>query len=114
MKTQTGERQPASMTPRQWPQREESERRKRQAEENKKKAASPGPSVNALAKLKTEQLEAKIEKIETRIKAIDVELGDPDVWRNQSKATALGDERRKLAEELEPLEFEWARRAEAM
>jgi len=94
--------------------REESERRKRQAEENKKKAASPGPSVNALAKLKTEQLEAKIEKIETRIKAIDVELGDPDVWRNQSKATALGDERRKLAEELEPLEFEWARRAEAM
>ncbi len=94
--------------------REESERRKRLAEESKKKSTSPQPSVNALSKLKTEQLEAKIEKIETRIRAIDLELGDPDVWRQQSKANALGDERRKLAEELEPLEFEWARRAESL
>jgi hypothetical protein len=34
------------------------------------------------------------------------------VWRDAKKGNQLSDERAKLAEELEPLEFEWARRAE--
>lgn len=72
----------------------------------------PGPSTNALARLSTEQVEQRIEKIQTRIRAIDEEMADPDVWRNAKKANTLGEERKKLAEELEPLEFEWARRAE--
>jgi hypothetical protein len=34
------------------------------------------------------------------------------VWRDPNRANQLGDERAKLANELQPLEFEWARRAE--
>lgn len=94
--------------------REENEKKKRQAEEAKKKqqAKVAGPSVNALERMRTEQLEQRIEKIETRLREIDGELADPDVWRDQRKSAKLGDERAKLAAELEPLEFEWSRRAE--
>ena len=56
--------------------------------------------------------EQRIEKIETRLREIDGKLQDPDVWRDAKKGNQLSDERAKLAEELEPLEFEWARRAE--
>lgn len=62
--------------------------------------------------VKTDQLEQRIERIETRIRQIDRELTDPDVYRNGAKSKQLGDERARLAAELEPLEFEWSRRAE--
>ncbi|MFO0831850.1 MAG: ABC-F family ATP-binding cassette domain-containing protein [Phycisphaerales bacterium] len=102
--------------------REEQERRRREAEERKKseaartaRQAGPGngrqPSTNALARMKTEQIEARIEKIEARVRQIDVELSDPDVWRNHSRGESLSNERNALAAELEPLEFEWSRRA---
>jgi len=71
-----------------------------------------GPSANGLARLKTEQLESRIEKIQARVKEIDLEMGDPDVWRDVRRSNSLSAERTKLNEELEPLEFEWARRAE--
>lgn len=71
-----------------------------------------GMSVNAIMRLRTEQLEERIEKIETRMREIDGLLNDPDVWRDHARASKLGDERAELAEQLEPLEFEWARRAE--
>ncbi|QYU69669.1 hypothetical protein J4558_05905 [Leptolyngbya sp. 15MV] len=64
-----------------------------------------------LARLSTEQLEARIEKIETRIKEIDAAFADPDVYGDPKRATSLGDERKRLIEELEPLEFEWSQRA---
>jgi ATP-binding cassette subfamily F protein 3 len=94
--------------------REDRERGKRAVEEDKKKssAARAGPSANALSRLKTEQLEERITKISTRIKEIDASLSEPDVWRDQKKSHRLGEERAKLAAELEPLEFEWAKRAE--
>ncbi len=102
--------------------RDDAERRRREAEEAKKqqqqvkKPAAPtfsaGPSANALARMRTEQLEQKIEKIETRMREIDAKVNDPDVWRNPKQANELSAERNKLAAELEPLEFEWARRAE--
>ncbi len=92
---------------------------RREAEEKKRAAASKprenrpsAPSSNALARLKTEQLESRIEKLETRLKAIDAELLDPAVWRDHARSAALGAERTALREELEPLEFEWARRAD--
>jgi ATP-binding cassette subfamily F protein 3 len=93
--------------------RDDQEKARRAAEEAKKKqaAAKTGPSVNALSRLKTEQLEARIEKIQDRIKEIDQAFTDPDVYSDPKKCTRLGDERRKLMEELEPLEFEWAQRA---
>ncbi len=75
-------------------------------------APTAAPSANGLARLKTDQLEQKIEKIQMRIKAIDQDLGNPDVWRDTRKASSLSEERTRLNAELEPMEFEWARRAE--
>jgi ATP-binding cassette subfamily F protein 3 len=94
--------------------REAAERhRKAQAEAKAKEKPRPaGPSANGLARLKTDQLETRIEKIQSRIKDIDLEMGQPDVWRDVKRSNALTDERNKLNDELEPLEFEWARRAE--
>ena len=98
--------------------REEQERRRRAAEEEKTRKQSPpkstkseGPSQNALERLKTEQLEAKIEQIQKRIAEIDAELSDSDNWRDAKKMSKLGDERSRLVNDLEPLEFEWMRRA---
>ncbi len=102
--------------------RDEQDRKRREAEERKKAEAArqsrpaprtngSNPSANALARMKTEQIEARIEKIETRIKQIDAELSDPDVWRSQVKGESLSNERNALAAEMEPLEFEWSRRA---
>ena len=89
--------------------------RKAQAEAQAKKQQqqkAAGPSTNALARLKTDQLEQKIEKIQQRLKQIDQDLGNPDVWRDAKKSSNLSEERIRLVSELEPLEFEWARRAE--
>ncbi|MCC6678840.1 MAG: ABC-F family ATP-binding cassette domain-containing protein [Phycisphaerales bacterium] len=94
--------------------REDSEKKRAAAEENRRReeaTARKGPTTSSLARLKTEQLEGKIEKLEARIKQIDADLADPDTWRDHARAARLSDERRKLADELEPLEFEWARRA---
>jgi ATP-binding cassette subfamily F protein 3 len=109
--------------------RQDEAAKKREAERapspsvNKNNAPKPNPSkgggsakgamtVNAIMRLTTDQLEDRIEKVETRMREIDALLNDPDVWRDHARATKLGDERAQLAEQLEPLEFEWARRAE--
>jgi ATP-binding cassette subfamily F protein 3 len=97
--------------------REAAERQKKEMAESKpqpkpKTKPAPGPTANGLARLKTEQLEERIEKFQVRLKEIDAQLGDPDVWRDARKSAALSAERTKITEELEPLEFEWARRAE--
>ncbi len=94
--------------------KEQDERKKREAEEAKKKvqAKQTGPSTNALARLRTEQLEEKIEKLQRRIREVDEQLADPGVWRDDKKSRKFGDERKQLVAELEPMEFEWARRAE--
>ncbi len=94
--------------------REDAQRARRAAEEKQKNAArqAPGGQVNKLARMSTEQLEARIEEIQGRIRAIDEEMGKPDVWGNARRANDLGAERASLAGELEPLEFEWSRRAD--
>ncbi len=74
--------------------------------------AASGPTAASLERLKTTQIEKRIEEIGARIAAIDQSLNDPDVWADQRKCAKLGDERTKLVQELEPLEFEWMRRAE--
>jgi len=96
--------------------RREADQKKQRQEEHARREAerkSKGPSTNALERLKTEQIEEKIETIESRIRAIDAELSDPDTWRDQKKCDRLSGERTQLATQLEPLEFEWTRRAEA-
>jgi ATP-binding cassette subfamily F protein 3 len=90
----------------------EDKRRRSKEDEKKKRAPAPAPSANGLARLKTEQLEERITRLEKRLREIDAQLSDPDVWRNHDRSAKLGDERRRLGAELEPLEFEWARRAQ--
>lgn len=103
-------------------ERERLERQKRAAEEQRKqseRAAAPKPAKlsplqAALARMSMEQLEEKIASAEKRLREIDASLTDPAVWRDQGKSQRLGDERARLVSELEPLEFEWSRRAESM
>jgi len=74
-------------------------------------APKPG-QVDRYARMKTGQIEVRIEQIETRLRELDAELAEPAVWRDARKSATLGDERSRLATELEPLEFEWTRRAD--
>jgi ATP-binding cassette, subfamily F, member 3 len=94
---------------------EESQRRQREAEDRKRPSpTSTQPkqaSANAMARMSQDKLEAQIEKIEQRIRTIDEEMGRDLAWKNPQKASVLGQERAKLTQDLEPLEFEWARRA---
>jgi protein subunit release factor A len=58
------------------------------------------------------ELEKRIEEIQQRVRTIDAELVDPEVYTDGRKSKKLQSERSKLTAKLEPLEFEWARRAE--
>jgi ATP-binding cassette, subfamily F, member 3 len=91
---------------------EENERRKKQADDKKNQSVKPKPqpAVNGLGRLTMDKLEERIQATQDRIQAIDAEL--TQVWSEPKKADRLGSERAKLVAELEPLEFEWARRAE--
>ncbi|MFM7799042.1 MAG: ABC transporter C-terminal domain-containing protein [Planctomycetota bacterium] len=65
-----------------------------------------------LARLETERIERRINEIETRVRAIDESMLEPKVYADPQKSRQLIEERERLQQELEPLEFEWARRAE--
>ncbi len=85
------------------------------AEKEKRKLAeakSRGPSRNGMERMSTNKLENRIEAIQLRVKKIDSELTNPDVWRDGARSGKLSVERQTLMDELEPLEFEWSRRAE--
>ncbi len=94
---------------------EDAERKRRAAEAGRKRPA-PGadsaPPGNPFAKLKTEQIEKKIENMQSRIAEIDASLSEPEVWRDPARCQKLGEERTQLVQDMEPLEFEWLRRAE--
>jgi ATP-binding cassette subfamily F protein 3 len=74
------------------------------------KAASAGD--RKLAGMDTDRIERRITEIETRVRAIDDSMMDPKVYSDSQKSRQLTQERERLQQELEPLEFEWARRAE--
>ncbi|MGD9688314.1 MAG: ABC-F family ATP-binding cassette domain-containing protein [Phycisphaerales bacterium] len=92
--------------------REQAEKQRRAAEESRQRAASTPKARNPYAKFTTEQLEAQIAQREERIKEIDELMGTEDVWKNPGRCHALGEERARVAAELEPLEMEWMGRAE--
>ena len=73
---------------------------------------SGGGSGSRLERLSIQDLESRIERMESRIREIDGLMCDPDVYGDHPRCTALGEERAGLMQQLEPLEFEWARRAE--
>ncbi len=92
--------------------KEDRQRRQREHRQRERAREQTGPTANSLERLSDSKLEERIESIEARIKAIDASMSDPDVWSNPKKCEQLGAERSQLAGELEPLEFEWMRRAQ--
>ncbi len=94
--------------------KEAAEKARREAEERRARGGQQQAEAgkkNPLARLSVDDLEKRIEKIQTRIKGIDAEMGTPEVWRDPRRCHTLGEERARLAAELEPLEFEWMGRA---
>jgi ATP-binding cassette subfamily F protein 3 len=67
---------------------------------------------SALARMSLGKLETEIETIETRIREIDRMMVDPNVYTDGKRVKALQFERATLHKKLEPLEFEWAARAD--
>ena len=86
--------------------------KKKPKSEKKGRRQKPAAKKDPFAKLTTEVLENRIEELSEGIGAIDVQLSDPDAWSDQTRSSRLQEERQKLQDELEPLEFEWSRRAE--
>lgn len=81
------------------------------------KAEVPTPGAKDEPKSKyswmpLEKIEERIEHLEGRVREIDRELADPDVWTDVDRANRLTGERDGLKAELEPLEAEWVRKAE--
>jgi ATP-binding cassette subfamily F protein 3 len=92
--------------------------RQRKADEEKKQATKQqtversrtNPQADKLAKMKTEQIEKRIAEIEVQITKIDKDLNSGDHWHDNAKMNTLGATRKKLAEELQPLEMEYFNR----
>jgi ATP-binding cassette, subfamily F, member 3 len=93
--------------------RDAAEKSRRAAEESRKAAAKPAPQPgNPLARVSTEKLEQRIAQIEKRITEIDGLMQQPEVWKDSARCAKLGDERSRLAGELEPLEYEYFSRGQ--
>ena len=95
--------------------RERAEAQRKAGEAQKAKAAQPAPAKkpaanNPLGKFTTEQIVERIAKLEARIKKIDQDMMDS--WSDTVKCERLGNERSKLQNELEPLEYEYFSRGE--
>lgn len=69
-------------------------------------------AAGTVSRMSMSKLEARIEEIEQRIRSIDESLMDFSVHSDGRKTKRLSEERAALMAELEPLEFEWSRRAD--
>ena len=80
---------------------------------SEKSSAAKPPSSDPFAKVATSELEKRIERLERRVREIDEKLMDPKTHADGEKSRRLSRERDDATAELEPLEFEWSRRAAA-
>ena len=80
--------------------------------EDQKKNQKKNRKKNPFERLSLKDLEKKIEQFEGRLREIDEALGEPDIWKDHQACERLQNERVKIREDLEPIEFEWSRRAE--
>ena len=85
---------------------------KTSAGKDEQKKKNKNRKKNPLEKLSMKDLEKKIEQFEGRLREIDEALGEPDIWKDHQACERLQNERVKIREDLEPIEFEWSRRAE--
>jgi len=83
------------------------------SQKKKPKSNRGATSSKSQSKLSQRALEDAIVQVESQLAEVDSSLADPDIYRDGSKVKRLQDKRTTLAMELEPLEQEWARRAEA-
>jgi ATP-binding cassette subfamily F protein 3 len=72
---------------------------------------APARSPSGTEKIATLELERRIERLESRIGEIDRQLLDPAAYGDPRRSRELAREREQAVAELEPLEFEWSRRA---
>lgn len=84
----------------------------RSATQTKSKKPALNTASNPYSHLRLEQIESKIESAECRIRELDAQLNDLETWKDPAAAQRIADERLALLADLEPLEFEWGRRAE--
>ncbi len=89
-------------------QRADKERARRETTAARRTKETSG----GLGKLSLQELEKRIEATEVRIREIDESMMDPEVYTDGKRTRKLQEERKKLCDELEPLEFEWSCRAE--
>lgn len=76
--------------------------------------SAPRPAARSkLARMSQEDLERRIESLESTLRSIDARMADPSCWSNPEAARRLPAEREATAAELAPLEQEWMRRAES-
>ena len=101
-----------------WMRRERDERRQparqpKAREQPRSSAPRSQPAkVGVGSAVSLSKLEQRIETIQDRIGRIDEQLLDPAVYTDGAKCKSLQDEHTSLHAELNPLETEWARRAE--
>ncbi len=102
------------VTPPTTPSRKQTKPNKQKTTDTKTSArAKTTNKLSSLSKLNQKALEKQIETLESKLTQIDGELSHPDTYRDGDKAKQLQNQRTQLANELAPLEAEWARRAEA-
>ena len=77
-----------------------------------KETAPRSRSEGDLSTLPIRELERRIEAVEKRIREIDEQLMDPAVHADGRRSRELATSRDTASAELEPLEFEWSRRAD--
>ena len=95
--------------------REQEQRRQQSAPKrnrDKPKSTPKKPKRSPLERLSMQELETRIEESERRRDEIDQELAEPDTWSDRKRVSRLESERKQLLETLEPMEFEWSRRAD--
>jgi ATP-binding cassette subfamily F protein 3 len=86
---------------------------KKQPSAEAKKSGQPKGPKGPHAKLTLDEIERRIEALETKIRGIDRDLANPAVYSSPAKAKDLATQRERVVADLRPLEEEWARRAES-
>jgi ABC-type multidrug transport system ATPase subunit len=85
----------------------------RAAATNTAGSRTPKPAAGgAMAAVSLTKIEASIESLQQKIGEIDRQLVDPRVYSDGPRCRKLQAERSELERKLEPLEEEWARRAQ--
>ncbi|MCX5659520.1 MAG: ABC-F family ATP-binding cassette domain-containing protein [Planctomycetota bacterium] len=114
--TQAANDRPAPSSSKQKKSNDSAPRQSAPPEASKKQSggghSGSGGGGGANSKLSQEALEAKIVELESQLAQIDLELADPDIYRDAGKVKKVQDRRARVAGQLTPLEDEWARRAD--